>query len=213
MQSSVARLRIIRKSQWQNAVVIQGRTTQPGMIRKSLRRRAWWPPSRVTQGGTGRNSPRDNCAPPGGGENCALPGGSESLFKTLSVKFARGMRLACCTIPGRHLWTVACHLRVACTMACHLAFHLHAACKHDMPLGKPLTCPCHYGCNLGKRAWKTACNLRKVAGRWRAAYDFRFQLLAVVALGNLHDTVACRLHAIVMPAACRGPRWHATFQW
>ena len=34
-----------------------------------------------------------------GRENCAPPGGSESLFKTLSLEFARDMRLARCTTP------------------------------------------------------------------------------------------------------------------
>jgi hypothetical protein len=38
-----------------------------------------------------------------GRENCAPPGGSESLFKTISVQFARDMRLARCTTPGCHL--------------------------------------------------------------------------------------------------------------
>ena len=47
----------------------------------------------------GQKVPKGSAPPTGGSENRAPPGGSESLFKTLSGNFARGMRLARCTTP------------------------------------------------------------------------------------------------------------------
>ena len=61
-----------------------------------------------------------------GRENCAPPGGSESLFKTLSLKFARGVRLARCTKP----WLPP--LDGGMPFPCGL----HSA----VPLGIPLAC-------------------------------------------------------------------------
>ena len=131
----MTKTRVFRKSQWQNAVAIQGRMTQHGVFRKSLRRRTSSPASWVTQGCTGRKS-RRGVRPP---REVARTAHLREVANRFSRPCQGILHVACgwhaARHPGCHLGTAACHLRMAGTMACHLAFRLHLACRHDLPLG------------------------------------------------------------------------------
>jgi hypothetical protein len=89
----------------------------------------------------------------------------------------------------------------------------HAAFQHDVPPGTPgmlhvITAVIgengiEHDTPLKKGGAPLACSTPPSIPLFSKWYD----------IGVLHATVVCRWHVIIMPAACRGPRWHATFQW